>query len=789
MLNQEKIEVDVSSEVQEQEHWHVEIELVYVVEGTCNIQIEDKAYLVPQNEMILVNSGKKHSMMTEVGTLVCKIHFPYHSICNYIHEDYIYLKCNSVLENEYKYKLLKEYVRELLLAYIKEEQSIFLQFSTEYKILDYLLENFRVDLAKKKVDNQYWQNQRLSLILNYIYANYDTTISLTEIAERLYMTPSYISRFFKKSTGESFVQYVRRIRIQRVVEELINTQASVSRIAVNNGFSSPSAMNKDFKEIYGITPTDYRKQHMSDAKQKINLEERKKLSRIIQADQKNKIDSEQRKYYYVDTRKESEYRMWKNRILNVGPAYILDMANMQKQILTLKEKIDFEYVRIWSLFSVQLMIYGDEKKRTANFSKIDEIMDFCVKHRLKLFIDLGQRTNKAMASDSKMIYRKEEGILFQTPEEWEHLLEEFFQHIVKRYGRGVVGKWIYEFTFFLNERPYYESDHYSTKAVWSRGYQIVKNNIPEALVAGPGLIVIQNESFMRQIIEEFLKMKEKPDIFTTINLPYNGETEFGEHPRVSDEDFIEKQIHLVKGILREQEYKGRYYITEWSNSMANRNYIQDSCYRGAFMIKNVMQNYQEVEEMGIWYATDLLNVYYDSASILTGSSGLMTKDGICKPSLYALEFLNSMGCYLVEKGNNYLITKDERGDIQILMFHYKNIGLGYFITEEDSYRPDEIEQLFMDHDSMTIELYIEHFEEDFQYIIRQKIVNPDSGSVLDKWVGMECLKDLTVEDVTYLDNVSVPEVSLRCVQSKKGKIHLNIQMKPHEIRWISIKRQ
>lgn len=384
MADYEKIEVNVYSDLTEEKHWHIEPEFIYVVEGAGKVWVEGKEYKLLQNDMILVNSRKNHFLRTKQGSMVCKILFPYQVICHLQKEDFIYFRCNSTIEQGYRYEKLREYVKELLMAYIGEEERIFLLFSAECKVLDYLLMNFRVDTGKQSGSMGDMRDQRISKILNYIYANYRDTVSLTEIAEKMYMTPSSLSRFFKKETGEAFVQYVRKIRLQKAADELISTQTPVSRIAVDQGFSTPSAMNKDFRENFGITPTEFRELYGSRATEGKNDKVRASLSRIICKNENNAEGAEPRKRYQINTRNQTEYRRWRNHILNVGPAYTLDTANMRSQLLVLKEKLDFEYIRIWGVFSKRMMIYEDKNRGQANFNKIDDILDFCVANNFHL---------------------------------------------------------------------------------------------------------------------------------------------------------------------------------------------------------------------------------------------------------------------------------------------------------------------------------------------------------------------------------------------------------------------
>ena len=104
-------------------------------------------------------------------------------------------------------------------------------------------------------------------------------------------------------------------------------------------------------------------------------------------------------------------------------------ANMQKQVLFLAGKLDIEYVRIWNLFSPRMMI----GEAPYNFTFVDEILDFCVDNRLKVFLDLSQRKVVALASEKKAIFSSDERTDFESEKEWSNLLGAFLTHIRRRY--------------------------------------------------------------------------------------------------------------------------------------------------------------------------------------------------------------------------------------------------------------------------------------------------------------------------------------------------------------------
>ena len=112
---------------------------------------------------------------------------------------------------------------------------------------------------------------------------------------------------------------------------------------------------------------------------------------------------------------------------------------------------------------------------------MDTVLDFCVDRRLKLHLDLAQRRDFSLASESSEIYSRD------TPEQqnWFQLVDAFLHHIRRRYTEQMVSQWVFELTFYLNE-PYDAESGLSDLEVWKRGYTLIKSVFPKARVAGPG---------------------------------------------------------------------------------------------------------------------------------------------------------------------------------------------------------------------------------------------------------------------------------------------------------------
>ncbi|MEW9699442.1 response regulator [Paenibacillus sp. SI8] len=92
----------------------------------------------------------------------------------------------------------------------------------------------------------------------YVSLHLNRKISLDEVAEQLFLNPSYFSRLFKKETGETFIEYVSRMKVGRAKELLDQTNMSVAKICESLGYDNHSYFIKMFKTVAGVTPLEYR---------------------------------------------------------------------------------------------------------------------------------------------------------------------------------------------------------------------------------------------------------------------------------------------------------------------------------------------------------------------------------------------------------------------------------------------------------------------------------------------------------------------------------------------------
>ena len=121
-------------------------------------------------------------------------------------------------------------------------------YSLKYELLDCLIEKFLVQYQVERQESIKDPSERLQIVINYINMNYQHLLSLNTLAEKLYLSPSSLSRFFKKETGVYFAEYVTSVRLHYALNDLLYSDEPLTKIAVDNGFSNPSVFSKVFQE-------------------------------------------------------------------------------------------------------------------------------------------------------------------------------------------------------------------------------------------------------------------------------------------------------------------------------------------------------------------------------------------------------------------------------------------------------------------------------------------------------------------------------------------------------------
>lgn len=98
-------------------------------------------------------------------------------------------------------------------------------------------------------------------VVRHIHLHYQEPLALTELAQRFGMSSSNLSELFKRHLGVNFARFVHDLRVRHACGLLASTDMSKTDISVEAGFGSLRSFSRIFRELKGMTPSDYRKIH------------------------------------------------------------------------------------------------------------------------------------------------------------------------------------------------------------------------------------------------------------------------------------------------------------------------------------------------------------------------------------------------------------------------------------------------------------------------------------------------------------------------------------------------
>ena len=771
-------------------HWHPEVEVLFAVEGSTAVTVKESTFRLQKGDVLVVNSSMSHRVVSDAEAIVCYIRYPWKLLDDMVVEGSRIFSCNSTVDRQHSYRRLQERFQALVYEYVNPIRKTWCnQDILMLEILRMIIEDYQIEVPPA-VGGRVRDDVRIQQIVQYVNRNFQQNISLSSLAEELFLSPSTLSRFFKKNTGIYFVDYVNQVRARFGLMELIYSDASITEIAVNSGFSNLSVFSRIFKEIYGMTPTDYRRQH----RQETTLEEqqqeylRSELAQRLPRPDQTGEGSRNGEIVASSSEGRVYSKVW-NLGINVGFLDMLTQNNLRSQILNQCQNLGFTYVRLWNIFSRRLMLTDGIQIGGYNYGKMDEALDFLVEHHIRPFLDLGRRPLSAVRSSEDSIFIEQDYIDFRSRQAWEGMFRDFIRHVVKRYGQDEVNQWIFECCF---DRIHPETcavfhdpeQPFDPISFYCFCYQTVKSQAPGAKVGGPGLVVGFDTAFSRDYLRTAVEMGCKPDFVSCYLYPYEVEETEGEgviaSRRAGRRDTEVEQVRWVRRLMQETGTADcRLYVSEWGNTLSNRNYINDCCARSAYIAHTANLIWDGVDMACLRMASDIVGGYYDTYRAANGDLGLMTIGGVRKPAYFALQFLHALGEYVVKRGEGYIITRTSHGRFFILCYNYKWFSGNYFLRKEWEFAPSELCNLWEDDRPLELKLVLEHLNDHTNYFINRQVISCSEGSLLHEWGNFQY--EESQECRQYLKQACFPRMSMVKQTVRNGCITITEHLGPQEV--------
>ena len=786
-----------------QRQWHNACFLM-MLNGEVQVQLEGHATYLNDNGIMLIEPDVPFSITGHGSNLVMLIRMDYDFFVQGRGGCFGSIVCNSAEDDQRDYSLLRQMLAHLALNHYEQGECKELrQLELCYSLLLYLNTSHYVAVGPELSGSQ--DNQlRGQQIISYIESNYMHDIGLEDLSAATYLSPSYLSRLFKRITGTNFKAYLQQVRLRHATEDMRATDLTITAIAYNNGFPNVSALSTAIRKEYGLSPNEYRKSLSAESPapaEDLPYNEvdygavRENLELLAGPKQANVLGlyrfPDHVNYVVEDVSKLRPIRpIWK-QMINIGTLQALNNVNVKDHLTLLQESIGFRYARIESVLTEETMPQLENGQ--YNFSFFDRAIELLLSLKMTPFLDLSMKGDyNTLISRSGHLYRGDKPRRRVADREFINKASALIRHCINTFGAGEVEKWGVELCAVHGENLEFLETPEEFAHRFRAVYDLIKSWVPQMLVGGPEQHIATDEHFILQVAEHLHTWGIKPDFLSLCAMPYEpAATDVGKQHYIiaSDPDYIRNRVESIRDMLHARYgEKMPIWLTVFSQDIRTRNHVNDSAYQATFITKNTIDLIDLVDVIGYWQLSDIDAEYIDTTRILFGGTGIISKDGLKKPGFSALKRLSSINTLLIRKEPNLLVTTNGINTYNIVLCNHARFTDLYCLSNGEGVSYDNAYTEFRDAATRDISITLMGLQRG-RYKVITSTLNRENGSLFDEWLRYGIMDGLQPHDIHYLQDIVHPQRSVRYYDCDDGQMQLDMQMLPHEVKFLLILRE
>lgn len=243
-------------------HWHLEYELILVLSGSFHLSIDGKQYLLEQGDSAWISDGAIHGGNPENCVYECVVF----DLAALLRDTPLCTKSAKEFlthSNSYTGKLdrgsTNAQLADKIFEAMEKEQNGYewVTVGLLWQLMGNMLKSHNNTALNYNQSRQ--QIAKLKAVLSYIRDNYESQITLEELAKIAGMSPRYFCRAFCAMTGKTPIAYLNYYRVECAGEFLKLTDKTITETAISCGFNDMSYFSKQFKRYKNLTPSQYRK--------------------------------------------------------------------------------------------------------------------------------------------------------------------------------------------------------------------------------------------------------------------------------------------------------------------------------------------------------------------------------------------------------------------------------------------------------------------------------------------------------------------------------------------------
>lgn len=793
-------------------HLHDYFEIDMILEGQCQALVGEQSFSLGPEDVLTIDSHVPHSFQGMGCMMIC-VQFDQSLFEQTLPQPHRpHFRCNSSQQgNSAAFDVIRRLIARLVKNNADQQTGYELRnWALVYDIMDVLYNNFRLDTGTSQQAQRY--ADRVARISSIVMERYMENFTLTELAEEVHLSAPYLSKFFDRQFGMTFLAYLTHVRLGHAMEELLHTDDTIETVSANSGFPNSHAFVQAFKKAYGTLPSVYRRQNRTAGRETASqpvlaqYDHMACLKKYLQDSKAESVEASAVSCYVrcdAGVSRQALRHTWRN-IITVHSASALLLYDVQQMLLRVQKEVGFSYIKFNGIFSDDMRLYHTNAagEPVYSFAYADKVFDFLREIGLRPFIQLSFMPEQLARDPRKKLF----GYLVSEPndlERWAELVKALLRHLIERYSLKEVRQW----RFCVWSQPdtpasmYGFSSDQAFYAFYRRTWQSVKE-LDGAITFGMSPVFYLPDSEQANWYMPFLMwcMENgcEPDF---LNFHYydtsiatqaiSGRKTFGFVASMTLRDTTDGFRRFISKVRSERDklFKSDkpIYLTEWNNTPSQQDLLNDTCFKSCYIVKEILENYDMLDSFGYWTLTDWMGEAPQPEKMFFGGLGLFTSAGIPKASYYAFSLLRRLGDTLIGRGDGWFATKSRNG-YQFLFYNYRHfshlysLGERFDMTFTDRYTPFSPEQMLDVHLTLSGLL-------DGEYMVRETSVSRRSGSAFDQWLEMGALELETEDEITELAARTRPQSRKYLLQTQQGTLELDAMLDMLEVRLLEITRR
>lgn len=725
------------------------VKVLLLMNGELTIETNSRFYQLEEKDVLVINRNQLYQVHGSKDNYVLMLNIP-DAFIDQVYSEYHNnrFECYSREVNmgrELMVHSIRKLLAKLVIAYCQKEETYKIEIQGYvYQILLILIRRFKQEgSAFEKIDTG---DQRLTQIIDYIEGNYGQPLTLEDVAKKLYLSPGYLSRYFKQKIGMGFSRFLMNVRLKHSLKDLLYTSLTISQISMNNGFPNTKSFANLFKEVYGETPRTFRENNVEekiDSVKNYNLQDG--AITINSPDIVNKLgtllmDHDDNSYSNIDTRFEKlsidlhssiEAKLdHPDHILIVGNLRNLLREDVRSQIVTVKEELQLQYIGIMHLLNEAVIppdVETDEVITTTSpYFNLEIALRFLKKNTLSPFIWVEYME---IMEDEERYFNK---------------LNKFLKYCLQIYDTAYLNTW----HFMFCDPAHTAAEEKELRRVYLKLQHLLKKYVP----------AVQVGAFLRfSFVAEKASANHGWLVEEGANIDFIGcsanQNEVIDFKDIENESFflaqnyIKEKMKKIKAYLKEHRIEKPLHLVMWNTLSGNTRYTNGTFFRGALILKSVMDVANEVKSLGFWINSELHEEEGKHRRIQLDSLELFHYFKGKRPVYFAMLFFRRLEGAVLVQGPDFLVTQTNHGYQVVLMnCNYVN---PYFSLEET----------FLRKFNKDIQVTITGFQAG-EYQIRKLVLDKDNGALYTKWSSLNSKYGLDAEIIDYIIHSTHPSIEI-----------------------------